>query len=79
MHMRSAHTCVGHKRVLDSQELELQAVASHPMWVLETELGSFRRTVCTLHDESSLQRLKSVLEVFKEDGHFGAGYAKAHL
>lgn len=28
------------KRALDALELELQAVVSHPAWVLGTELGS---------------------------------------
>lgn len=38
------HMCMSvfkcQKRVADSLELKLQVVGSHPVWVLETELGS---------------------------------------
>jgi hypothetical protein len=40
----------GQERVSDSQELELQAIMNHLMWVLGTELMSSAR--CTLKQSS---------------------------
>jgi len=37
------------KRALDTLELDLQAVVSHPVWMLGTELGYTARTVSTLY------------------------------
>lgn len=42
----SADTYRGQKRETDLLELEVRVVVSHPVWVLETELGSSVR-VCS--------------------------------
>ena len=46
----SASACRIQERVLDPLELELQAVVSHLMWVLRTELGSSPRVLCVLNN-----------------------------
>lgn len=45
------------KRVLDSRELELQAVVSHSALVLRTEHRPSGRAASTLSAEQSLQKL----------------------
>lgn len=37
------------ERMLDLLELQLQAIGSHPMWVLETESGCLGRVVSSLN------------------------------
>lgn len=52
MHVVVPHVCtaqVDQKRVSAPLELELQAVVTQLMYVLETELGSFARALCALN------------------------------
>lgn len=53
----SADTCRDQKRVLDALELESQATGSLWVWVLGTELPSFRRVAYTLNHQAILQVL----------------------
>lgn len=39
----------GQKRAADPLELDLKAVASHPMWVLRPEPGSFARAAVVVN------------------------------
>ena len=49
------NTSGGQKRVLDSQDLMAQAVVSHPVWVLGTELWSSERAASILAAGTFLQ------------------------
>lgn len=55
----SADTCRDQKRALDALELESQATGSLWVWVLGTELPSFRRVAYTFNH----QVIPQVLEV----------------
>ena len=44
-----AGACRDQKRTSDPRELELQAVVSHSVWMLGTELRSSARAMCTLN------------------------------
>lgn len=44
----SVGTSIDQKRASDSTELELQAIVSYLMWVLETELLCFERATSAL-------------------------------
>lgn len=46
------HKCI-QKRMLHAQELELQMVANHPIWMLGTEMGPVHGQQELLSDEPS--------------------------